>query len=142
MRRLLSLSLLVLAVAIVSPERVGAQDQAAFAPGQVWSIRSAISVPTRVVIGRIETLPTGVAVHVSLLDVVIPNGAPGAGGTTRIAHVPFDETALRASVDKLVGVGAEVLPAFETGYQQWRDDKGGIFTVTVSEVIELVFRAM
>jgi hypothetical protein len=56
--------------------------------------------------------------------------------------MPFDKTALAGSVDKLLATGVSPDPGFENGYKQWRDAKGGIFTISVEKVINLVFQTM
>jgi hypothetical protein len=137
-RALMALAgLAALVVAMAHPGM--AQPVPAFAPGQIWSIRSDAPTPVRVIIGRIERFGDATAIHVSIIDVPIPPGAPNAGGITRIAHMPFDEAALAASVDELVGTGAAPLPNFADGYRQWRDNRGGIFTIAVDEAIALAF---
>ena len=113
-----------------------------FAPGQEWSIKSTSPTTAKVIIGRIEPWNGKVAVQVSVIDVPVPEGAPGAGGTTIIGHMPFEKTTLAASVDKLIGT--DVLPpaTFESGYEQWKSAGGGIYTIGVAEAVALVFEAI
>jgi hypothetical protein len=51
--------------------------------------------------------------------------------------MPFSEEALDASITELVGPTSE-LPDFEDGYLIWRQDQGGVFTITVAEAIDFV----
>lgn len=139
LRVLLGMAAVMMAVVQIGPTRA---QPVAFAPGQVWSVRSTAPTPLRVVFGRIEPYGKGTVVHVSILDVPIPPGAPGAGGATRVAHMPFDEAALAASVDALVATGAAPLPNFEDGYRQWLSDRGGVWSLTVSEAIAVVFQGL
>jgi hypothetical protein len=108
----------------------------------VWSVKSATPTSAKVVIVRVEPWNGTRAIHVSIVDIPIPPDLPGAGGTTTIGHMPFDETALAASVDRLLGTGGSAAPNFEAGYQQWASAKGGIFTIGVPEAIEAAFEAM
>jgi hypothetical protein len=115
-------------------------DAMNFAPGQKWTIRA---LPTaNVIIDRIEPWQKGMVVHVSIVNVPIPQGQPGAGGTTLIGHMPFEESALAASVDRLISTGASPPPSFESGYKQWQEAKGGIFTISVEEAIKIVFQTI
>ncbi|MEI9997498.1 MAG: hypothetical protein WDM91_23085 [Rhizomicrobium sp.] len=113
-----------------------------FAPGQEWSIKSASPTTAKVIIGRVEPWRDRVSVNVSIVDIPIPQGNPGAGGVTQIAHIPFDKTALAASVDRLIATGVSPAPSFESGYKQWQDAKGGIFTISVEKAIELMFQTI
>jgi len=134
------LALVVVCAACAVPANATMPD---FAVGQIWSIKSASPTTAKVVIGRIEEWGHGeTAIHVSIIDIPIPQGAPGAGGVTRIDHVPFDKSALTASVDQLLTTGAPPAPGFEGGYDQWHSDKrAGVFTVSVSKAIDLLFES-
>ena len=92
-------------------------------------------------IGRIEPFGDKTVVHVSIVDVPIPPGLPGAGRFTVIAHAPFDRAALADSVDKLIGT-ATLAPDFQRGYDQWRAARGGIYTVGVEEAVRLAFQTI
>ncbi len=113
-----------------------------FAPGQEWSIKSASPLPAKVVVGRVETWQDKTVVHVSILDVPIQAGTPGAGAITEIAHMPFEKSALAASVDRLVATGVSPSPNFEAGYEGWQSAKGGVFTITVPQAIDFASEAM
>ncbi|MGD9739045.1 MAG: hypothetical protein AB7O56_13280 [Bauldia sp.] len=117
---------------------------AAFAEGQMWSIRPPAAESVRVVIGRLEPWSEGTIVHVSILGVPVPDGPVGAPATRRtiVGHLPIEERALVASVDRLLATDAAPAPTFAAGYQQWEDAKGGIFTVTVAEAIDVVLAAL
>ena len=132
----LVMSLLSFAAVQAGPDTA---SRISFAPGQVWSIKSVPTTTAKVVICRIEPWKGKTVVHVSIIDVPIPQGVPGAGGVTSIGDMPFDESALAASVDQLVATGASPAPSFEAGYEQWKDAKGGIFTTSVPQAIKFVF---
>jgi hypothetical protein len=104
-----------------------------FAPGQVWSINSAQPTTTKVVIGRVEAWNGQTAVHVSLTDVLVPSGAPNAGARITVGHMPFEQSALAASVDQVLAMGVAPPAGFEAGHHEWQSAKGGIFTISVAE---------
>jgi len=113
---------------------------AAFAPGQEWSIKSVSHTTAKVIVGRLETWRGKICVNVSIVDVPIPSGMPGAGGVTEIAHIPFDQAALAASVDQLLATRVSPSPSFEVGYKQWQDAKGGVFSISVEKAIEVTLQ--
>jgi hypothetical protein len=121
------------AVTSASEETSPAADSFHFTRGQEWSIKSARQSSIKVIIGRVERWRDKVAVHISIVD--IPPSDSGAIRVSKIAHIPFEESTLMASVDKLIATGVSPLPEFESGYKQWKDNKGGIFTMPVSQVI-------
>jgi hypothetical protein len=137
LRRRASLLLALIAMpAFTSPARSQAPS---LAPGQIWSVASPTTTTAKVIIGRIESLSGATVVHVSIIDVPIPAGAPSAGGLTTIGHIPFQEAALAASLGQLLGTDAAVDPFFKEGLRQWREAEGGYFTISVAEAIDLVF---
>src|SRR5450432_4861642 len=75
-----------------------------FAVGQEWSIKSASPTTAKAVIDRLEPWHEKVVAHVSIVDLPIPQGLPGAGGTTVIGHMPFERSAFAASVDRLLAI--------------------------------------
>jgi hypothetical protein len=105
-----------------------------FAVGQEWSLKSAAGAPAKIVIGMIEPLRGKTVVHVAIIDIPV---LPGQARFSTIAHVPFDESALRASVDRLVGVNVPLPKAFVSGYEEWKEHHGGSYSVPVGEVIRL-----
>jgi hypothetical protein len=87
-----------------------------------------------VIIGRIEPWRDRVAVHVSIIDIPLSQET-GALRISEIAHIPFEESALAASVDKLLATGAPPARDFDSGYKQWKEHNGGIFTVSIAEAM-------
>jgi len=124
--------------ALLAALPVRAADAVAFQVGQMWSVKDS---GIRIVVGRVEPFGNGMtAVSISVFDVPCP---PAAGcTTTTLAHAPFDSGALAASVDRLLGTDAQTAPQFEQGYEQWKQAKGGVFTVPVSKLPELLFKTI
>jgi len=106
----------------------------AFAVGQKWTVKNS---GMTIVVGRIDPFAGGkTAISISVFDVPCP---PGTGcTTTTIGHAPFDRDALAKSVDKLIGTSVPTADQFENGYTNWQQAKGGIFTVPVSELPNLL----
>jgi hypothetical protein len=122
-------SLAVLAAALPVLARADPSAKPALAVGQEWSAKD---TPAKVVIGRIEDLGDGhIAVSVSLVEV------PTDHGPRALAHLPFDQAALVASLDQLLATGVALDPEFEQGYQQWKRANGGVFTIPVAQVAAL-----
>jgi hypothetical protein len=89
----------------------------------MWSITSAVPTTVKIVIGRVEAWNGKLAVHVSVIDIPVPPGAPGDNGLINIDPVPFDESALAASVDQLLAVEVSPTSGFERGYEHWRTER-------------------
>jgi hypothetical protein len=113
-----------------------AVDPPAFQPGQMWSVKDS---SIKIVIGHIEPYAGGrTAISVSVFDVPCP---PAMGCTTTVvAHAPFDSEALAKSVDRLIASKAQTAPGFESGYQDWKQAQGGVFTIPVSQLPALLFK--
>jgi len=113
-----------------------AADKPAFQPGQMWTVKDS---DIRIVIGRIEPfVKDKTAVSISVFNVPCP---PQAGcKTTVVAHAPFDASTLADSVDKLVSTDAQTAPQFEGGYANWKQANGGVFTVPVNKLPDLLFK--
>lgn len=121
-------------VMVVSLANAGvAMAQVAIAEGQVWTFKHAPSDTARVAIVRIEPYGDGQAVHVSIYG--LPNNPPGFAG--EIAHMPFDRAVLEASLDVLTEETARTDLPFRSGYAQWRRARGGVFTLSLIEAINV-----
>lgn len=106
---------------------------AQFAPGQVWeyNTRPEDSGSTLVVC-HVETLNGETLVHVYVRGVTLSLGDEAR--ETDIAHLPMSEAALAASVTQQSGT-VDQLPPFQAGYNIWRTENGGYFTIPVASVI-------
>lgn len=118
-------------------DRAGAhtppQPLPALAEGQMWTIRDVLE-HTRLVVARTEH--EGTIVHISVFGVDVPESAYGPATRITIAHLPFARSSLAHSVLSLISTDATPAAAFEDGYAQWKQAKGGIFTLSVKEVID------
>jgi hypothetical protein len=126
--RLSGLTLLFFVAVLLKANDSHAGKSSAFVAGQEWSIKSETPTTAKVIIDRVEGWRDKTVVHISIVD--IP-----ATQFTRIDHLPFEESALAASVDKLLLTGVSPPAYFEAGYQQWKDHNGGIYTITIMELL-------
>lgn len=74
--------------------------------------------------------------HVSLTGVSAP---PGIRFNGEMGHLPFERTSLENSLGELVGKDGVMTPTFEEGYAEWQAANGGLFTLPVAEVIDVIF---
>jgi hypothetical protein len=132
---------LIAGTAAAAPMAGGAgTDPLPFEPGQIWSYHTrAQDEGSTLTILKLETLDriAGRVVHIRVEGVRLGGDALEPAAPTAIAHLPFEEAALRASVIDLVSF-VEVLPDFSEGYAQWQQDEGGVFTVAVREAVGFV----
>ncbi|HXS12177.1 MAG TPA: hypothetical protein VN734_05705 [Acidobacteriaceae bacterium] len=112
----------------------GAAVDAKFSPGQVWTYYSRETEPAATItVLKVETLPKiGVIVHIRLDGIRLHNCSSGPE-PREIEHAPFTREALDRSVVKLIRTGE--VPSFQEGYSRWRHDCGGVYTITVAEMV-------
>ena len=113
-----------------------AAPQSRFKAGQRWRYRTrAVEPGSTLVVCRVETVAEETVVHISLNDVrVRVSDAPDYFSPV-IGHMPVAESALEASVVELVEENAP-LPDFEAGYRQWKNARGGFWTMPVAQCVE------
>ena len=58
----------------------------------------------------------------------------------KLGHAPIDVKSLDESVTEYVGMSNQELDL--SGYYEWKRAKGGVFTITVSEIVDYVQKAM
>ena len=117
-------------------------NRAGFRVGQVWHYKTRPQEPNSTfTIVRIDNLPGGTVIHISVRSVKVRNPRSKTGFSETIAHSPFWESAIRQSVDQLAEENAES-PNYEEGYREWRRaidaGEGGVFTISVAESIDLM----
>ena len=107
-----------------------------FVPGQVWSFKSREFEPdATLTVLKVESMAKiGVIVHVRLDGIRLRNCSGGPEPET-IQHAPFTRGAVDRSVGKLVRTGG--VPSFEDGYNDWKRHCGGVYTISVREMVEV-----
>ena len=105
-------------------------------PGQIWAYNSRPDEHrSRLTILKIESLPkVGTIIHVRVDRVRLRNCTGGPEPDT-FAHMPFSRDAFDRSVTKLIKEKSRIPDL--SGYQQWRSDCGGVYTITVAEAIDV-----
>lgn len=116
-----------------------AQEQA-FEVGQVWTLRAPMESTARVRVGRIED--NGATIHISLWDTRPPVPSPSGALQRPIwaSHLPISSAALSRSVDQIAHEAPPAQFDLEPGYRQWRQANGGVFTITVAEIVDVIMR--
>lgn len=144
-RRLLLFFAMILCCAVASfgaaqrdspcPESSPITD-AKFAPGQVWSYHTRDTEPfSTLTILKVESQPKlGTIVHVRV-DRIRLHNCSGGPEPNQLEHAPLTREALDRSVIKLLRQDA-VLPTME-GYEAWRRACGGVYTITVAQMIDV-----
>ena len=136
MRAPLASLVAVIALAL-APAQSWAADTPEFAVGQEWTVKNS---PIHVVNGRMEKAGPLDVVHVSISHVPCP---PDSGcQMIDIGHMPFDRATLANSVDTVVATGVSPSPQFEGGYQNWQENHGGAYTLSVPEAVKLLLYKM
>lgn len=107
-----------------------------YQPGQVWQYKTRPQEEgSRVTVLKVEKLPRmGTIVHVRVDDIRLRNCRRGPE-PNGFQHMPFSRDAMEQSVIKLEKDNAAVGDL--GGYEQWRADCGGVYTITVAEAIDV-----
>ena len=107
-----------------------------YAPGQVWSYKARDGESeSTITILRVESLPKiGIIVHVRIDGIRLRN-CSGGGSPTTIQHAPFTKESIDKSVLRLESKKVE-LPDFEEGYSNWKANCGGVYTITIAEMLQ------
>lgn len=115
-------------------------EEQAFEVGQVWTLRAPMERTARIRVGRIED--SGATIHVSLWDVrpPVPNRSGALQDPIWASHLPISSAALLRSVDQLAQDSPPEHFDLEPGYQHWRQANGGVFTITVAEIVNVILQ--
>jgi hypothetical protein len=108
-------------------------------PGQLWSLMQPAPKDAKVIIGSLEDWHGQAIVHITIIDIPIGGGADGSAQTTTVGHAPFDKVALIASLGELLAEGQPLSDDFSDSIEEWRMAKGGVWTIGVAEVLQVVF---
>lgn len=82
---------------------------------------------------RVESLPKlGLIIHIRVDRIRLRN-CTGGPEPDKFEHMPFTREAIDGSVTKLVRENE--VPAFQSGYDEWRKACGGVYTILVAEAI-------
>jgi hypothetical protein len=117
------------------PEPVETTDSK-FHPGQVWEYKTRRHEKgSTLTILKVESLPKlGTIIHVRVEKIRLRNCTGGPEPDT-FEHMPFSREAIERSVTKFVKETST--PSFQSGYDEWRNACGGVYTITVAEAIKV-----
>lgn len=128
-----------LAIASGGAAEAGPAD---YAEGQVWEYRTrAGDENSRLKIGRIERVDgreDAPIYHISIAGVQL--GGPVVEGL--IQHAPVSKETLDASVIRLGDANGLEFGDVEEGIAEWRRARGGVFTISVAEIVDAMVQAL
>lgn len=112
-------------------------EPAGYSEGQVWEYRTRPGdEASRLKIQKIETLPGDrdriPVYHITIVGVNL--GSESIAGV--IQHAPVSKQTLDASVTRLSDSKVDL--SAEEGIDEWRRADGGVFTITVAEIVRLL----
>lgn len=123
--------LTALALVVSQPTLTDLED------GQVWTMNAPGYTQTLITIGPRQTDLSGFTVaHIAISN--LP--APPSGHAPEIGHLPVDADQVLAALGEQVSDGAS-LESIRYGMAIWEEDNGGVFTISVPEIIETVIPA-
>ncbi len=93
-------------------------------------------VDSTLTILKVESLPGRPAIHIRIDNILFTNSEGGLEPQT-ITRAPITKKALDESVTRLVKKESHV-PNFEEEYRDWRNDEGGVFTISVVDVVQVL----
>lgn len=124
---LLAVATLITLTGFVEPDR--------YAAGQVWEYRTRPSDGGSLLkIQQVENHAImGPVYHISVIGIRLQNPEMHP----ELPHTPVSRETLDASVTRL-STKSPAFPNPDEGIALWRGDRGGVFTIPVSEIIEIV----
>jgi hypothetical protein len=116
-----------------------------FSVGQIWAYKTRPQdAGSLIKIYRIETLEYGpkkmTVYHISMIGLSLSSGSRNE----KIGHLPVSYDSLAQSVTKWTKTKADFPAAAEVdgGIKLWRDDEGGVFTISLAEIADVVQKSM
>jgi hypothetical protein len=128
--------LALVALGLLGSGQVSAQS---FAEGQVWEYKARPGETGSLLkIVKIDRDPKlGDVFHISIVGVKI-KGPKGI--LSELPHAPVARNTLQKSVTKQSKSNVS-FPDFQPGYAEWKSAKGGVFNVSVAEIVSFVEQA-
>jgi hypothetical protein len=134
MRQVFGVLALVFALSFAAP----ASWAQTFEVDQVWSLNAPMSPEARIRVGRVED--GGQTVHISLWAQPIEE-ASALGSPLVAGHLPISSDALARSVNTLTDATPPADLQFDEGYAEWSRAQGGVFTITVPEIVNVILQS-
>jgi hypothetical protein len=129
------LSLLSAAILFAAP---GGTAPVKYSEGQIWEYKTRVGDEGSLLkIQRIEQDPEsqryGPIYHISVVGIHLHNPTI----TPILPHAPVSRETLDASVTKL-SLDKREFPSADAGISEWRKAHGGVFTISVAEIVEIL----
>jgi hypothetical protein len=125
---------IVLVSVILRARKKTGSSASGYRPGQRWAYKTRPSEEkSTLIILKVEST----AIHIAVEDVKIKSPIVKGGINERLPHTPISKDALDKSVTKLVAESVPI-PDFAEGYEEWKTAHGGVFSLSVAEVIGFV----
>lgn len=127
-----------LALATQQSSPAAAPREERYAEGQVWEYRTRpADAGSLIKIQNIEAWPgapeRGPIYHITIVGLRVNSGT---AVTNLIQHAPVSRQSLDASVTRLSASWQE-FPSADAGIKEWREAKGGVFTISVAQIVEM-----
>ncbi len=118
---------------------VPANSATRYKAGQVWQYNTRASEPQSFLrILRVEQDSNlGLVIHISIENIHLRNPGSPSGFSDRLPHMPISAPALDSSVLKLLDHNSDI-PDFQSGYDHWKQARGGVFSITVAQALDHV----
>jgi hypothetical protein len=112
-----------------------AMEAYTYSAGQIWAYKTRPSDRNSLLkIQQVENHPTlGPVYHISIIGIHLSDATAGS----QIDHSPVSQATLDMSTTHLVKSDV-VFPDPAPGIAQWRNANGGIFTISVAEIVDFV----
>lgn len=128
----------LLGIGLIFDSALAQSARPAYAAGQIWQYHARPSDPASLLkIQVVESDPvltkSGPIYHVSIVGVHLGSDHR----LSEIAHVPVSKDTLDKSVTVLVKSDA-TFPDVRPGIADWKSAKGGVFTISVAEIVDII----
>lgn len=129
-------ALRVLGILLAAAGLSGQAPPAKYVTGQVWEYRTrGQDAGSLLKVQRAEMLGQEKVYHISVIGVHF--SAPGIAGV--LPHIPVSNQTLDASVTKLAATAPDFpTTALDEGIEEWRRAKGGVFTIPMSQIVDII----
>lgn len=111
-----------------------------YAQGQVWAYQARPQdAGSLMKIQQVEVLDGETVYHVSIIGVRFTRSE----ALSIVHHLPVSAATLNASVTQHVSAATDFSRAqVNVGIAQWREAKGGVFTIPLAQIVEIVDQKM
>jgi len=112
---------------------------ATYSEGQVWEYRNRPQdMGSLIRIQRVEPYGDAKVYHLTIIGIYFAK----SGAPQTLGHIPVSQKTLDASVTRLVPQPPAFPPGVDEGIAEWRRAKGGVFTITLAEIANVIERTV